>query len=85
MASVNEITDGGVHLQQFLTMGKNLKDSKAVAGFVKQVLSSPNVFVFGEILELEGVKQVSANYLKDFWINFLVKTCIHNNRLLGPK
>jgi len=60
MASVNEITDGGVHLQQFLTMGKNLKDSKAVAGFVKQVLSSPNVFVFGEILELEGVKQVSS-------------------------
>jgi COP9 signalosome complex subunit 7 len=58
MASVNEITDGGVHLQQFLTMGKNLKDSKAVAGFVKQVLSSPNVFVFGEILELEGVKQL---------------------------
>jgi COP9 signalosome complex subunit 7 len=39
-------------------MGKNLKDSKAVAGFVKQVLSSPNVFVFGEILELEGVKQL---------------------------
>jgi hypothetical protein len=73
MASVNEITDGGIHLQQFLTMGKNLKDSKAVAGFVKQVLSSPNVFVFGEVLELEGVKQVSAKNFKGFMNQFFDK------------
>jgi len=59
MASVFENTDGGIHVQQFLGMGKNLKDSKAVSAFVKQVLSSPNVFVFGEILEMEGVKQLA--------------------------
>jgi hypothetical protein len=58
MATIVEITDGKA-LQPFIDMAKPLKDTKSMAGIIRQALSAPNVFVFGELLSLDNVKQVS--------------------------
>jgi COP9 signalosome complex subunit 7 len=57
MATVIEITDGK-SLQPFLDMAKPLKDTKSIAGIIRQALSAPNVFVFGELLSLDCVQQL---------------------------
>lgn len=55
--SLAELSDGAA-VQPFVAMGKSLKDSAALCGFVKQVISAASVYVFGEILALDGVKSV---------------------------
>lgn len=39
------------HIEQFLILAKNQK-SKALETIIEQVLSHPNIFVFGEFLTL---------------------------------
>jgi len=56
MSSVADLSDGVV-LQAFLDMGKS-KDPTALCMFVKQVLSQPGVYVFGEVLDLENIKSL---------------------------
>jgi len=60
MSSVAELSDGTA-LQPFVDMAKTLKDPAALCGFVKQVLSQPGVYVFGELLELDNIKSVSCH------------------------
>ena len=55
MASV-EITEG-VALQQYLVLAKNAKGKAGVA-LIQQVLSAPNVFVFGELLDNQNIQGV---------------------------
>lgn len=64
MATVVEITDGHA-LQPFIELAKPLKDTKSIAGIIRQALSAPNVFVFGELLALDVMKQVSFRIPKD--------------------
>lgn len=47
------------HLEQFLILAKSAKGS-AVIELIKQVLDSPHIFVFGELLDLPSIKEVSA-------------------------
>eukprot|EP01115_Flamella_aegyptia_P011888 TRINITY_DN57227_c0_g1_i1.p1 TRINITY_DN57227_c0_g1~~TRINITY_DN57227_c0_g1_i1.p1 ORF type:complete len:180 (-),score=32.38 TRINITY_DN57227_c0_g1_i1:325-864(-) len=56
MASV-EITEG-VGLQQFLVLAKNAK-GKAASALISQILSAPNVFVFGELLDNPNIQQLA--------------------------
>jgi hypothetical protein len=60
-ASLAELSDGAA-LQPFVAMGKSLKDSAALCGLVKQVISAQSVYVFGEVLALEGVKAVRSSH-----------------------
>jgi len=56
-SSTSEITDG-VSLQPFLLLAKKSK-GKASAAVILQALSAPNVYVFGELLEIAGVQQLA--------------------------
>eukprot|EP01121_Diplochlamys_sp_Union-15-3_P019264 TRINITY_DN721_c1_g1_i1.p1 TRINITY_DN721_c1_g1~~TRINITY_DN721_c1_g1_i1.p1 ORF type:complete len:291 (+),score=61.95 TRINITY_DN721_c1_g1_i1:40-873(+) len=56
--SVLELTDG-THLEQFVIQIKNVKTPAALTPIIKQALSAPNVFVFGELLAMENVKQLA--------------------------
>jgi len=55
-SSTSEITDG-IALQQYLLLAKKTK-GKATAAVVIQALGAPNVYVFGELLELPPVQQL---------------------------
>jgi len=57
MSSVADLSDGVV-LQAYLDMGKAAKDPTILIAFIKQVLSQPGVYVFGEVLDFENVKAV---------------------------
>lgn len=57
MAASADLTEG-VALQQYLILAKNSK-GKAAAANINQVLSAPNVFVFGELLDLQNVQQLA--------------------------
>lgn len=61
-SSLAELSDGA-SLQPFVAMGKSLKDAAALCGLVRQVISAPSVYVFGEILALDGVKSVRTSSL----------------------
>jgi len=56
MSLINEITNGREQ-DAFIISSKNLK-SKALVPAIKQVLSSPNVYVFAEFLNQENVKSM---------------------------
>lgn len=58
-SSLAELSDGAA-LQPFVAMGRSLKDFAALAGLIKQVISAPSVYVFGELLALENVKAMAA-------------------------
>jgi len=63
MAST-DLTDGAA-LQQFLSMAKNSKGKAAVA-MIMQLLSAPNVLVFGEILEMPHIQQLAETEDKKY-------------------
>lgn len=48
------------HLEQFLILAKTARGS-AVVELIKQVLDSPNIFVFGELLDLNGIKEMDQS------------------------
>jgi COP9 signalosome complex subunit 7 len=52
-----DLTDGS-SLQQYLLLAKSAK-GKACAAVIQQALSAANVYVFGELLEMQNVQQVS--------------------------
>jgi len=58
MSSVADISDGVV-LQAYLDMGKAANNPTVAVGFIKQVLSQPGVYVFGEVLELDNIKALA--------------------------
>lgn len=62
MASASQLTEGAA-LQPFVLLAKNAK-GKAAAALIQQVLSAPNVYVFGELLEMQNMQQVKT--LKSF-------------------
>jgi len=63
-AQLSEITEGGA-LQQFVLLAKKAK-GKAVAAIIEKALGAPNVYVFGELLDMENVKQLAETEDKKF-------------------
>ncbi len=57
MAASADLTDGS-SLQQFLILAKNSK-GKVIGPLIQQALSAPNIYVFGELLEMPSVQQVN--------------------------
>lgn len=47
-------------LEPFLLLGKNVRGA-AASQLVQQVTEAPNVFVFGELLQLDGIKELENN------------------------
>ena len=45
-------------LEQFVLLAKSVKGAGAV-GLVKQALEAPGVYVFGELLEMPNIQEVS--------------------------
>jgi len=56
--ATQDLTEGG-GLQQYLLLAKNAK-GKACAALIQQVLSAPNVLVFGEFLDNPNVQQLAG-------------------------
>lgn len=54
--SVSEISDGRI-LNEFVLAFEKM-EGKYLATQIVQVLSHPDVYVFGELLELENIKKV---------------------------
>lgn len=52
-------------LEPFLLLLKDAKQAGA-ASIINQALSSPNVYVFGELLQLPNVQEVSVLKLSNF-------------------
>lgn len=46
-------------LEQFVLLAKSAKGAAAV-GLIKQVLEAPNVYVFGELLEMANIQEVCS-------------------------
>jgi len=57
MSATEELTSGS-GLQQFVLLAKAAK-GKACAAVIQQALGAPNVFVFGELLEMPNVQQLA--------------------------
>jgi len=58
MANAEQITEGAA-LQTFVTLAKNAKGKQCIA-IIQQALSANNVFVFGELLEMPNMQQLSG-------------------------
>jgi len=58
MASADQLTEGNA-LQTYVLLSKNAK-AKACTAVIQQALSAPNVFVFGELLEMPTVQQLAG-------------------------
>lgn len=50
----------GNPLEQFVLLSKTAKGAAAVE-LIKQVLEAPGVYVFGELLDMPNIKEVSPN------------------------
>ncbi len=50
----------GNPLEQFVLLSKTAKGAAAVE-LIKQVLEAPGVYVFGELLDMPHIKEVSLN------------------------
>lgn len=48
-------------LEQFVLLAKTAKGAAAV-GLIKQVLEAPNVYVFGELLDMPNIQELSAGH-----------------------
>ncbi|KAH7103280.1 hypothetical protein BKA62DRAFT_828687 [Auriculariales sp. MPI-PUGE-AT-0066] len=57
---MSEVTKFTARLEPFLLMGKSAKGA-AAAKLVQDATAAPGVFVFGELLELDGVKDLQNN------------------------
>src|SRR5690348_9862490 len=51
---------GSAALEQFLMLGKSCKGLAAVH-LIRQVLESPQIYVFGEFLDLANIKELASN------------------------
>jgi len=49
-------------LEQFVLLAKNVRGA-AAAELIKQVTEAPGVYVFGELLDMPNIKEVSVSYL----------------------
>lgn len=49
-------------LEPFLLLAKTTKGAAAVQ-LVNQVTETPGVYVFGELLQIDGIKEVESNYV----------------------
>jgi len=49
-------------LEQFVLLVKNVRGA-AAAELIKQVTEAPGVYVFGELLDMPNIKEVSVSYL----------------------
>jgi len=54
-----EINTTGAALQTYVSLAKNAK-GKAAAAVIQQALSAPNVYVFGELMEMPGVQGLTG-------------------------
>jgi len=63
-SGTSDLTEG-VALQAFLGLAKNSK-GKTLLGAIQQILNAPNVFVFGELLELPQVQQLGETEDKKY-------------------
>jgi hypothetical protein len=59
MSSISEISDGQA-LQALISANKSLKDHSSLANFIRQVLSAPGIFVFGELFDLDTIQSVCS-------------------------
>ena len=56
-------------MEQFLLLSKSAKGA-ASADLVKQAVEAPGLYVFGELLDLENIKEVYFETLFPIFINF---------------
>lgn len=49
-------------LEQFVLLAKGAKGAAAVE-LIRQVIAAPGVFVFGELLDMPNIKEVSFFYM----------------------
>uniref|UniRef100_A0A670ZGP2 COP9 signalosome subunit 7B n=1 Tax=Pseudonaja textilis TaxID=8673 RepID=A0A670ZGP2_PSETE len=56
-------------LEQFILLARGTSGSALIA-LINQVLEAPGIYVFGELLELTNVREVSAGHVLFF-------TCFH--------
>ncbi|MGH0144478.1 UNVERIFIED_CONTAM: hypothetical protein FKN15_002907 [Acipenser sinensis] len=61
--SATEVKAGFQNLEQFLLLAKSTKGA-ALAALLKQLLESPGVYVFGEVLDMPNVREMSATEVK---------------------
>ena len=59
--TMSDVTKFSARLEPFLLMGKGAKGA-AAAKLVQDATSAPGVFVFGELLELDGVKGLETSH-----------------------
>jgi COP9 signalosome complex subunit 7 len=64
--SVRELSSGQ-YVQPFVIMAKSTKSAAALQQVIKQALSSPNLFVFGELLAMANIKSVRMAETKRFY------------------
>jgi len=58
MSKTNQLSEGTA-LQQHVKTALTLKTETALINLIKQVLSAPDVFVFGELLSLESIQALA--------------------------
>jgi len=63
-SSTADLTEGGA-LQQYVIMSKNTK-GKACTALIQQALGAPNVYVFGELLEMPNIQQLAGTEEKKY-------------------
>lgn len=63
-------------LEQFILLAKGAKGS-ACAELIKQVLEAPGVHVFGELLEMPNIKEVSFRIIISYRPTFCVYTNLY--------
>jgi len=51
----------GLGLKQYIDIAKGLKNTTALTGLIGQVLSAPDVYVFGELLALPVIKDLAKD------------------------
>ena len=57
---LDEKHKGSNCLEPFLLLAKNARGA-AAAQLIKQVTEAPGIYVFGELLQLENIKEVGNN------------------------
>jgi len=57
--SIKELSSGQ-HVQPFVIMAKSTKSASALQQVIKQALSAPNLFVFGELLAMDNIKAMKT-------------------------
>jgi COP9 signalosome complex subunit 7 len=53
-------------LEQFVLLAKSAKGAAAME-LIRQVLAAPGVFVFGELLDMPNIKEVTISFILMLW------------------